>query len=271
MPVRAEPFTAADNVDLKNLHDGQIVGAHTYDASSRFWAGWNLVDTFADQSGSRKSEVVGSDDIHYIWRDLQLVISPTDVAPPSASAAERMVPGASYVTVVALPSKADNDGTIFGPNLMTFLHNPDNPMSFAASVVRYIKLFGTPAPHSPVFATDGVRRWTPSLVDSTLAAVMAATLSPARRAGKTFHSKRVWLATALMDRKSPEGEIQALVRWSSPEALRLYARMHHMDQARKRDDTLHADVHTVNAAQRPRVDYTSDELREIEALADAIV
>ena len=182
-----------------------------------------------------------------------------------------MIAGHSYITVVALPSKADSDGTIFGPNLMTFLYNPSNPMSFAASVVRYLTLFGSPRGYDPLFTADNGRRWTASLIDSTLAAVMAATLSPANRVGKTFHSKRVWLATALMDRKSPEGEIQALVRWSSAEALRLYARMHHLDQARKRDNTLHADVHTVNAARRPRVDYTVEELHAIEALADAIV
>ena len=270
MPVRAEPFTAADNIALKSMRDGQRVGTRTYDARSRYWANWNMVDTFGDQSGSRKSEVVGDHDIHYRWSDVQLVIGPGDTAPPSASAVERMVANSSYITVVALPSKADNDGTIFGPNLMTFLYNPANPMSFAASVVRYLTIFGTPQPTAPVFTTDGERRWTASLVDSTLAAVMAATLSPARRVGKTYHSKRVWLASALMDRKSPEGEIQALVRWSSAEALRLYARMHHLDQARKRDNTLHADVNTVNAARRPRVDYTLEELHALEALADAV-
>lgn len=58
--------------------------------------------------------------------------------------------------------------------------------------------------------------------------------------------------------------------WSSPESLRLYARMNHLKQARLRDNALHADVLTVNATARPRVAYTAEELQALQELADGI-
>jgi hypothetical protein len=271
LPVRAEPFTAAENTAMKSMRPGQIVGGRRYDATSRFWAAWRMVDTFGDQSGSRKSEVAGDDIIHYTWGDAQVVVtrnSPAVALTPDVI--PRLVPGVSYLTVVPLPSKADFDGTKHGPNLMTFLYNPANPMSFAAAAVAYVELFGAHAATAPLFTTDGGARWTGSLIDSTLRAVMAATLDPRQRVGKTYHSKRVWLACALMDRGSPEAEIQMLERWASPEALRLYARMNHLTQARLRDGVQHADVLTVNATRRPRCDYTHEELEQLERLADTL-
>jgi len=157
-----------------------------------------------------------------------------------------------------------------GPNLMTFLYNPNNPMSFAASVRQYVLLAGVQDPAAPLFTTNGTTRWSNGLLDSTLSAVMDVTLSTDERRGKTFHSKRVWLACALKDRGSPEPEIQALERWASPDALRLYARMNHLYQAQKRDGVLFANVNTVNASRRPRVDYSFAELKELERLANEL-
>ena len=47
------------------------------------------------------------------------------------------------------------------------------------------------------------------LIDATLTAVMQATLTPAQRYKKTFHSKRVYVATGLKAKGSDDGEVQA--------------------------------------------------------------
>ena len=117
---------------------------------------------------------------------------------------------------------------------------------------------------------------TDALIDSTLDGVMRAALSPAQRRRKTMHSKRVFCATGLRDLNSSDGEIQALVRWSSVESLRIYARMGLEYQARRRDTLLSARIDSLNAAARdslPQVDpqapterYDDAALRE---LADA--
>ena len=61
-----------------------------------------------------------------------------------------------------------------------------------------------------------------------------------------------------------------LVRWSSAESLRIYARMNMDYQAKRRDMLQTADVNSVNATRRPTIDETPEEIGQVEALADAL-
>ena len=100
-------------------------------------------------------------------------------------------------------------------------------MSFAAAMVEYdmeSPCRGAMRRSAPLFTTDGTQRWSGKLIDATLTAVMNATLTPAQRKGKTFHSKRVGVACALGYLDSSDAEIQAFVRWSSADSLKLYRR-----------------------------------------------
>ena len=103
---------------------------------------------------------------------------------------------------------------------------------------------------------------------------MAATLTPTERVRKTVHSKRVFCATGLRDLRSEDGEIQAMVRWSSLESLRVYARMGLEYQARRRDMLLKARVDAMNAAtleDLPQIDPVPEDAvyeDDLDALAD---
>ena len=271
LPVRAEPFTADENVRMKSVPPGTPVAGRQRDA--RFWAGWRLIDTYADQAGPRKSEIVGYEDIAFTRADVQFVLNGRVIPDPSPSDLNAMKSGRDRVHVKVNISKADFDGTKFGPSLVALLLNADNPMSFAAAVVDYelaYPLRGAARRTTPLFTTDGVTPWTGSLIDATLTAVMRATLTPAQRIRKTFHSKRVWVATGLSDLKSSDGEIQAMVRWSSVESLRIYARMNLDYQARKRDSLAHANVESLNATSTPDIgDGGGDDADGLEVLAHA--
>ena len=263
LPVRAEPFTAAENLAMLELRDGEQIGRREYAHSSRFWRGWRCVNTFADQAGPRKAEVVGTPDIGFTRDDVHFVASGVHLADPSAEQLAAMVSGRDRVTVRVGPSKADADGTIFGPNLITSLYNTDNPMSFAAAIVDYELAFpcrGRERARTWLFTPDGSARWSGAAIDRTLADVMAAKLTAAQRVQKTFHSKRVWVATALkgLPQPSSDGEVQAFVRWSSVESLRVYARLNHDYQARRRDDLVRASVDAVNATALPCIDEVED-------------
>ena len=76
---------------------------------------------------------------------------------------------------------------------------------------------------------------------------MAATLTPAERQHKTFHSKRVWLASALTADKLKDGEIRALCRWRSTDSIRIYGRMDMAYQARCREAACSARFSALNA------------------------
>ena len=49
--------------------------------------------------------------------------------------------------------------------------------------------------HGALHKTDGETPWTGGLIDRTLGRVMGATLAPAQRKGKTFHSWDTWRVT----------------------------------------------------------------------------
>ena len=150
------------------------------------------------------------------------------------------------------PSKADRDNRFFGATPRVFKLNRANVSNFAAAIVDYELSYpvrGSARHGVPLFAQDGKsKRWTPSTIDTTLDAFMAACLSPAERKNKTFHSKRVWLANALKSNRHAEGEIQALVHWRSPESIRIYGRMEEMYQAEAREQACQATFNTMNAS-----------------------
>ena len=77
---------------------------------------------------------------------------------------------------------------------------------------------------------------------------------------KTFHSKRVWFASALKRNGHAEGEIQALAHWRSVDSIRIYGRMDEIYQAQSRERAGRAVFTTMNASTLPQVDpirYTS--------------
>ena len=95
-------------------------------------------------------------------------------------------------------------------------------------------------------------------------------LNAAQRRGKSFHSKRVWVACGMRACDRSDGEIQAWVRWSSVESLLVYARRSHDEQARARDALQHADVDTINSTTMPKYDETDEDIQVISDLADGL-
>lgn len=279
LPVRAEPFTVRENLAMLDLHEGERLGRRVYAAASRYWRGWRCVNTYADQAGPRKQEIVGEPDMGFTRDDVQFHINGELHADPDPEVLRSMVNRRDRVTVRVGPSKADQDGTIFGPNLVVSLFNDTNPMAFANAIVDYELAFpcrGKQRAKTWLFTPDGSSRWSESAIDGTLRDIMAAKLTAAQRRQKTFHSKRVWVATGLkgLPEPSSDGEVQALVRWSSLESLRIYARMNHAYQARRRDELIHAEVDAVNATACPQIDDTPEDNARLAAedglLADAV-
>ena len=86
-----------------------------------------------------------------------------------------------------------------------------------------------------------------------------------------FHSKRVWAATGFTSNNSGESETMALVRWATPESLRVYARMNLLYQARRRDMLLGANIDALNASARaalPQIDPDESDVADTEQLAE---
>jgi len=238
LPVRVEPFTADQNRRMLTIPTGTIINGRPYSAAAPFWRGWRVVDTFANQTGERKAGVIGHELGGYTRSDAYLILDGGEpIADPSVEDLQAMgrTPR-DYVLIRGGPAKADVQGRFFGPTPMVFSFDRGNVSNFAAALVDFELAHpcrGAARRTAPLFVQDGKHKaWTASAIDRTLDGVMTATLSSAERQHKTFHSKRVWLASAFKANRLAEGEIQALCRWRSVDSIRIYGRMDMEYQAR---------------------------------------
>jgi hypothetical protein len=65
--------------------------------------------------------------------------------------------------------------------------------------------------------------------------------------------------------------LQAFVRWSSPESLRLYARWDLTYQAKRRDELSGAHVTSVNTVRRGLIEPTLTDIEAMRSIADDII
>ena len=67
----------------------------------------------------------------------------------------------------------------------------------------------------------------------------------------SFHSFRIFLACALLARGASDSLIQAMLRWQSPQSLRLYARIGAQQYGSVIVDAMTADIASVQASSLP--------------------
>ena len=139
------------------------------------------------------------------------------------------------------PSKCDRLNIEWGSRDMYFRYDDTNPLNLAWRWQQWELAFPCPECERrrwPAFSPTGdATPFTGGRADSCLNVLLALVMSPADAARRTWHSCRVTLATRLFARRgrrsgpetieigSIEGVIQSLVRWKTPEAMRIYARM----------------------------------------------
>ena len=124
----------------------------------------------------------------------------------------------------------------WGGRDMWFRYDDSNPLNFAWRWQQWELAFPCPleargewaafSPHGNAQPFSGKQ------ADGKLRELMLAIMSAAEAARHSWHAARVTIATRLFARRGNgiardeiEGVIQALVRWKTPEAMRLYARM----------------------------------------------
>ena len=133
-------------------------------------------------------------------------------------------------------SKCDRLNTEWGARDMYFRLNSANPLNFAWRWQQWELAHPCPPTERanwPAFSPSGdALPFTGSKADSCLKTVLLSVMSAAEAARHSWHACRVTIATRLFARRNDgierdevEGVIQALVRWKTVEAMRLYARM----------------------------------------------
>lgn len=119
---------------------------------------------------------------------------------------------------------------------MWFRYDDTNPLNFAWRWNQWERAHPCSVAQRaawPAFSPHGNEvPFTGAKADACMRALLAAAMTAGEAAERTWHSCRITLATRLfaerarsIARDEIEGVIQSLVRWKTPEAMRIYARM----------------------------------------------
>lgn len=134
------------------------------------------------------------------------------------------------------PSKCDRLNIEWGSKPMWFRYDDTNPLNFAWRWQQWEMAHPcTTAQRAtwPAFSPHGNEvPFTGTKADACMRALLAVVMTAMEAAARTWHSCRITLATRLFAKRAQsiardeiEGVIQSLVRWKTPEAMRIYARM----------------------------------------------
>ena len=137
------------------------------------------------------------------------------------------------------PSKCDRLNIEWGGRDMWFRYDDKNPLNFARHWQQWEMAHPCPERERswwPAFSPTGDNRpFTGKQADALLHSLLPKVMTETEAAKRSWHSCRITIATRLYARRGArtdgipvdaiEGVIQSLVRWKTPEAMRIYARM----------------------------------------------
>ena len=277
VPQRAQPFALRHLLEMAGLlADNQVVGW-----ASPKQAAMLAMCTHGGSTGTRKDEEVGDDALrraNFWWVDANGVPLPRTSDVLLTRRNGDMLCGRSTC------SKCDRLNTEWGAKLQWFRLDDTNPLNFAWRWLQYERRFPCPSGREaewPAFSPYGdARPFSSREVDSSLKTLMRLVMTEEEVDAHSWHSYRVTLAMAIMamvttngrtQAKKDEAEAiaQALCRWKSIEAVRIYARWNPADYADYVDTATRTDASLTHDIDMPEVNPT-DVIRELEATIAAL-
>ena len=233
VPRRREPLTNEQTRAILTIAPRAKLGARVVDWASPLFVNFAAFLTTLRQSGSRKADLlsVTPDEFdpasmsrwHLKWYiDGQIVDCPT-------LAQLRSLKRGDAAVIIPGCTKADPFSIMFGDKPIYLLFDASDVCN-AAWRLRELELRFPVAParrrEVPLFCSDGDE--TPlshSLADSIFNAACILCFGAQVAKSLSLHSGRVWLACALLSAGHSTATIQAMCRWLSPAAVRIYAHM----------------------------------------------
>ena len=233
VPKRREPLTNEQTMKLLSIATGTKLGKHAVDWSSPLFVNFAAFLTTLRHSGSRKADLlcVAPEDFDPSsmskW-NLKWFVDGEIVDCPTPEQLRNLGPGDAAIIIPGC-TKADPFAVMFGDKPIYLPFHPTDPCNAAARLARLELRFPVPAAqrrHVPLFVSDAAG--TPmshAVVDAIFAAACLFALGAPVAKTLSLHSGRVWLACALLAAGHSTATIQAMCRWLSPAAVRIYAHM----------------------------------------------
>jgi hypothetical protein len=235
---RKEPIDPPLLRRLLTLPAGTKLGNKTLDLSNPFFLSLFASFAVAMSTGFRKNEALTPDGAVHDFnrlcrRNLFWEINGAIHADPSDTLLGSMVPLRDKAVLKPTPSKADQDGSHFGHNLIYLPFDPSDTANAATWLRRLALSFprhGQKYQDTPLFFADAA--FTPlrhAPADTYLHHSLCAIMPDSAAKMYSFHSFRIGFACALLAAGASYDTIQALARWRSVESVLIYARLNPND------------------------------------------
>lgn len=258
-PQRKEPLTKQMILKLLGDHlKGAFVGTRGDHAKMRVdwgvtpWAGWRALVATMAQTGFRKADVSLESKVkfglqHLTAASLVWCIGGVLYKSPSREQLRSLKEG-DYALLRPPPSKADQFGLHWGACTIYLRFHPTELINAARELAAYEILRNLPAKlrrTAPLFVNFGNGPWRHHQLDALFKDVLATFVPEDEIKRYSMHSFRIYLACALRAAGASNGVIQAILRWRSDDALKIYARMNDAHYADWLSKAALADVSSV--------------------------
>lgn len=256
VPKRREPFTNGMIHSLTSLPAGFLLGPlGPLDLLSIVAKSWRAAIAISTSAGFRKAEMFQSNEETFFltWDLISWVVKGKPGTDANDSILRALRPG-DFLVITPPPSKSDQFNAVWGahPVYIPFRDTHRN----AAAAIRDLALtlgepFRAQSNKRAVFVNNLKRPLKGTTMSSALYSAMSSLVGNERAKLYTWHSGRIYLATALYASNVKPQVIQAMLRWQTDESLRAYARLSMDDSARMLDQAAKAAVASVQTSNIP--------------------
>jgi hypothetical protein len=267
LPKRKEPLTLPMIEGVLKLRNGTKISSVRVNWKEYFWVVVRALITLLASTGQRKSEALHPDGIQWdrtfaCRAQIMWNMNGKWVADPSTAQLNSLKRG-DFMIWIPGSSKADWSGLKWAPQPVPMKWDADAVINAPAAMARMELMFpchGADRDVTPLFTTQQGKEFPMrfSNVEKLLRPMLVATglVSKARSKEYSWHSFRIWLASALHAMGVEDWQIQHHLRWATPRMLQVYARKCQVVQADMLEQVLLAapDVSTVQTSNLPVTD-----------------
>ena len=235
---------------------------------------WCVITLYLLAVGARKNEWVRAfmGDTFIRRANIRLVGHDGVPRPITAEEIAAGIADGRYLQGEGGPSKCDRSFMYWGNTKQYFRVDSKNPLNFASAWLRYEAAYPCPQEQRvrwAAFSPDaGAEPYTPSTADARHNELWVAVVGTEPAKVITLHCWRVTLACALLALEVGDGTIQTMLRWKTPEAMRIYAHMRPSQYASNVEAATRVDAAGVDVTDLPEHEPIGTLNRIDAAIAD---